>query len=192
MHLRGPSMIPHDNVFVLCTGRCGSMTLSRAAAQLSNWSAGHESRTHLTGAARLAYPPRHVEVDNRLVWLLGRLERDWGDAAAYVHLTRDPEATAQSFVRRRHQGILKGYREAILARSARRNPGALPIDFARDYVDTATENIRHFLRDKSHVLPMRLESLSEDWPRFCDWIGAEGDLQAAATEIATRHNTSRP
>lgn len=185
-------MIPRSNVFVLCTGRCGSMTLSRAAGHLTNWSAGHEGRTHLTGPARLAYPPRHIEIDNRLAWMLGRLERDWGDAAAYVHLTRDPEATAQSFVRRRHQGILKSYRTAILARSERRNAEARPVDFARDYVDTVTENIQLFLRGKSHVLPMRLETLAEDWPRFCDWIGAEGDMEAAAAEIATPHNASRP
>jgi hypothetical protein len=178
------------NVFVLCTGRCGSMTLARACARLPGWTSAHEGRTHLTGPARLAYPPRHIEVDNRLSWFLGRLGRDWGDRAAYVHLLRDPEATAQSFARRANQGILRAYRCDILARAPRRNREAALIDYCRDYVETVTENIRAFLAQRRHVMTMRLETLGPDFDSFCRWIGAEGDLGPARAEIAIRHNAS--
>ena len=178
------------NVFVLNTGRCGSMTLARACGHLSNWTAAHESRTHLTGPERLAYPPRHIEIDNRLSWFLGRLDATWGDRAAYVHLTRDAEAVAQSFAARARQGIVKAYRTDILARSRRRATGRPLIDECRDYVDTVTQNIRHFLKDKSHVLPMRLETLATDFDAFLDWTGAEGDLAAARAEIAVVHNAT--
>ncbi|GGA66833.1 hypothetical protein GCM10011521_01190 [Arenimonas soli] len=32
------------NVFVLCTGRCGSVSFARASAYLTNYTAGQESR----------------------------------------------------------------------------------------------------------------------------------------------------
>jgi hypothetical protein len=180
-----------DNIFVLCTGRCGSMTLARACAHLTNRSSAHESRTHLLGADRLAYPPRHIEIDNRLSWLLGRLDRTWGDRAAYVHLTRDADEVARSYAARAHQGILKAYRNDIIARSRFKNRKAQVIDFARDYVDTVTDNITHFLRDKTHVLPMTLETLAEDFETFIGWSGAEGDLAAARAELAVRHNATK-
>lgn len=178
------------NVFVLCTGRCGSMTLARACAPLANWTAAHESRTHLTGEARLAFPPGHIEVDNRLSWFLGRLDATWGDAAAYVHLTRDPEAVAQSFAARAGQGILRAYRRDILARSRAKAPDRPVLEDCRDYVATVTGNIRAFLKDKSHVLPMGLETLETDFETFLGWTSAEGDLAAARRTIRTRHNAS--
>lgn len=180
-----------DNIFVLCTGRCGSMTLARACAHLTNRTSAHESRTHLLGPDRLAYPPRHIEIDNRLSWLLGRLDQTWGNRAAYVHLTRDPDEVARSYAARAHQGILKAYRNDIIARSRFKNRKAQVIDFARDYVDTVTDNITLFLRDKTHVLPMTLESLSEDFETFIGWSGAEGDLDAARAELAVRHNATK-
>jgi hypothetical protein len=183
-------MTPPTNVFVLCTGRCGSTTLARACGHLANFTCGHETRTHLIGAARLAYPPRHIEIDNRLSWFLGRLERDWGDNAHYVHLTRDPEAVAQSFARRAGQGILLAYRTSIVSRSRSLAPRTPTIGFCRDYVDTVTANIAAFLRTKTHVRQMRLETMAGDFAGFCDWIGAEGDLDAARKELHIRHNAS--
>ncbi|MBC7157267.1 MAG: hypothetical protein H5U20_07100 [Rhodobacteraceae bacterium] len=116
------------NVFVLCAGRCGSVTFARAAAHMRNFTVGHESRTHLTGPARLDFSPGHVEVDNRLGWFLGRLERRWGDRAAHVHLLRDPEAVAQSFLARADRGILLAYRTEILMNAARKGTDVAMID----------------------------------------------------------------
>lgn len=182
---------PPSTVIVLCTGRCGSMTLSHACGHLTNYSSGHETRTHLTGPARFDFGANRIEIDNRLAWLLGRLDAAWGDGAAYVHLTRDPEAVAESFAARAHQGIIKAYRQDVLARArvkARRVP---LIAFCRDYVETVTRNIELFLRDKSHVLTMRLETMEADFDRLVDWIGAEGDLDAARAELRISHNATK-
>ncbi len=180
-----------DNIFVLCTGRCGSVTLARACAHIMNRTSSHEGRTFLVGPARLAYPPRHIEIDNRLSWYLGRLDRDWGDRAAYVHLTRDPEAVARSYAGRAEYGIIRAYREGIALHSARRNPTATAMDFARDYVETVTENLRAFLRDKTHVLPMALESITADFDAFIAWSGSTGDLDAARAELAITYNATK-
>lgn len=177
-------------IFVLCTGRCGSMTLSRATAHLDNYTSDHEALTHLTGPERFNIPDHHIAIDNRLAWLLGRLEREWGDNAAYIHLTRAPEATAQSFAKRANQGILKAYRNDILARSKQRAPKTKLIEYCRDYVDTVTQNIDLFLRDKTHKMDMTLENIGPDFDRMCDWIGATGDLDAARAELRVQHNAT--
>ena len=183
-------MATPTNIFVLCTGRCGSTTLATACAHFTNYTAGHETLTHRTGPARFRVPTRHIEVDNRLSWLLGRLDRHWGDSAAYVHLTRDPAEVAESFRKRAAQGILRAYRRDIIARSEKLTPKKRTLAFCRDYVDTVTENIRLFLRDKSHVMDMRLETIEADFDRFIDWIGAEGDLDEARETVKRRHNAS--
>ncbi|KAA9009870.1 hypothetical protein [Histidinibacterium aquaticum] len=181
---------PPSTIFVLNTGRCGSTTLARACAHLTTHTASHESRSHLTGPERLAFPARHIEIDNRLAWFLGRLDADWGDRAAYVHLTRAPDAVAESFVQRPNPGILDAYHRGILLGAPWKSPGLSRREIAEDYIATVTANIRHFLKDKSHVMHLRLETLAEDFPRFVRWIGAEGDLDAALSELAQRHNAT--
>ena len=178
------------NVFVLCTGRCGSTTFIKAAKHIDNYSAAHESRCHLTGSARFAYPERHIEADNRLSWLLARLDNSYGDTARYVHLIRDREATAQSMLKRADVGITLAYRSEILLRAPRLSRNTPTIEFCRDLVDTVTENIRHFLRDKSQVMTVELENAEADFSRFWDWIGSSGDRDAALAEWRIRHNAS--
>jgi len=175
------------NVFVLNSGRCGSTTFIQACRHITNFSAGHETRLRLIGPARLAYPDRHIEADNRLSWLLGRLDRAYGDTAWYVHLSRDREAAAASFARRGDLGIMKAYREGILLEGEAGQPER---DLALDYLDTVETNIALFLKDKRHTLQFRLEQAQEDFARFWNWIGAEGDMDSASAEWDTRHNAS--
>jgi hypothetical protein len=176
------------NVFVLCTGRCGSTTFIRAAGHITNFSASHESRSRLLGASRLAYPEKHIEADCRLAWLLGRLEHVYGDAAVYVHLTRNPDAVAKSFAARWdlvEVNIARAYWQAVHMR------GEEPADrvaVGLDYVESVTRNIDAFLRGKSHVVHVSLDTAKEDFARFWDAIGAEGDKAAALAEWDTRYN----
>lgn len=175
------------NVFVLNTGRCGSTTFIRACEHISNYSAGHETRIHLMGMARLDYPDNHIEADNRLCWMLGRLEERFGGDAFYVHLYRNREATAASFARRTGFGIMRAWREGVLLEAGGE---ADSLALARDYVDAVEANIRLFLRDKPRQMALRLERASLDFPRFWQAIGAEGDLDAALAEWQVRHNAS--
>lgn len=175
------------NVFILNTGRCGSTTFIQACRHIENFSAAHESRLSCIGEERLAYPPRHIEADNRLSWFLGRLDEAYGDRAYYVHLRREPQAVAQSFARRGDFGIMKAYREGLLLHEGAE---AAPLDLALDYIRTVEANIACFLKDKSHVMDFRLERAEEDFRRFWHWIGAEGDLQQALAHWAIAYNAS--
>lgn len=178
------------NIFVLCTGRCGSTTFIRAAEHITNFSAGHETRTFLTGPERFYYPPRHIEADNRLSWLLGRLEAHHGDNARYVHLTRDTLATAASFEKRFDSGIMNAYYTQILMSAPKRNLSRDRLAFCIDYCETVNANVAFFLRSKTHVLRFSLERAVSDWRQFWNWIGAEGDFNASVGEWQTKHNHS--
>lgn len=175
-------------IFVLCTGRCGSTTFARACEHMTNYTVGHETRAGDIGPVRFAFPDQHIEVGNRMAWLLGRLERQWGDRAAYVHLTRDADAVAASFLRRYHDGIMGAYNSHILMGL---RMGDDPFAVCLDYIDTVSENIRLFLAGKSKVWRMAIDDeIEQEFARFWLEIGADGDLSAALAEFTVRHNSS--
>jgi hypothetical protein len=173
------------NVFVLTTGRSGSLTFAEACRHISNYSTGHETRVGLIGPDRLAYPPDHIEVDNRLAWFPGRLEAAYGDDAFYLHLRRDAEATAASMARRWSKPAMRSYRQGILWDV---DPATDRVALARDLVETLDSNILHFLRDKSESMTIDIETATASFPTFWQRIGAEGDLEAALAELGSRHH----
>ena len=166
------------HVFVLCTGRCGSVTFAKACGHFSNYSAGHETN-RATGPARLAYPEGHIEVDNRLAWFLGGLEERYGDDALYLHLVRDESQVAASYDRRwhHHGSLIRGFSEGVCGHTL---PGP---EAAADLAAAVNANIRAFLRDKPHVLTGDIDDVTSWFPRFAAAIGAEGNLQAALAEF---------
>jgi len=176
------------NVFVLCTGRCGSTTFAEACQHATNYTAAHESNWGKVGRDRMTYPDDHIEADNRLSWMLGQLEERYGSDAFYVHLRRDKEATAQSF-HRRWEGdlsIVKAYARSILAAPQR------DIEICRSYIDCVTSNIQMFLRDKPGSMTIDLEHICDQFPEFWQRIGARGDLDAATKTFDTVFNASTP
>lgn len=173
------------NVFVLSTGRCGSKSFAKACAQISNYSSGHETRVTTIGKGRLNYPDDHIEVDNRLSWLLGRLEEKYGDDAFYVHLTRDPERVARSLNRRWHlrENIVRAYADQIHMTTV---PN--PLLVCQDYLQTVTANINSFLKNKSKVFRLDIDDAESDFPILWDRIGATGNISQALMEISNHHN----
>ncbi|MBT2968445.1 MAG: hypothetical protein B6D72_04340 [gamma proteobacterium symbiont of Ctena orbiculata] len=174
------------NIFILNAGRCGSTTFIEACRQISNYTAGHESRATLTGDRRLAYPENHIEADNRLCWMLGRLDREYGDNAFYVHLTRNRDESVASFVKRMDYGIMAAYREGILMGGK----GQSAAEIASDYLDTLAHNITLFLKDKHHRMDFSLERADSDFIDFWHRIDARGDLEKALAAWRTRYNAS--
>lgn len=172
------------NVFVLCTGRCASTTFARACGHMTNFTAAHESRVGSIGEQRLDFPDHHIEVDHRLAFQLGRVDEKFGDAAYYVHLTRDPAATAASWAERFTLGtMMSSYRRGMIGdETVPRRASAV------EMVETAAANIRHFLRDKPHVAQVRVEHAEPDFRAFWHWIGAVGALDQALAEWRVRHN----
>ena len=175
------------NVFVLSTGRCGSTTFIKACSHITNYSSAHESLSTRTGKQRLNYPENHIEADNRLSWLLGRLENTYGDDAFYVHLNRNIEDTIASFSKRIDSGIMKAYEQGILMHD---NRAKLPSDIARDYIDTVNSNIKLFLEEKPNQMSVSLETITSDFSTFWERINATGDIDVAIQEWDKKYNAS--
>jgi hypothetical protein len=179
------------NVFVLCTGRCGSVTFAEACKQIRNYTCGHETQAGFVGPARIEYPDNHIEVDNRLSWYLGRLHFKYGSTAFYVHLKRSMDATARSYARRRYVGVMNAFASGLLRQKTLSADAQDPVKLAAEICDTMQANIRHFLLDKPNKLEIQLETIETDFPVFWNRIAAEGDLSRALQCFDNRANSSR-
>ncbi|SFG21061.1 hypothetical protein SAMN05518801_11088 [Novosphingobium sp. CF614] len=176
------------NIFVLCTGRCGSRSFVQACKHITNYSAGHETRVRLVGADKFAYPANHIEADNRLSWHLGRLDDVYGDDAFYVHLHRDRTKVIASYAQRWAPvgGMMPAYRNGILRAGTHSK-----LVIAEDFVATVEANIASFLRNKSMTMSVALEAVTDWFPIFWQRIGAQGDLEQALAEWSYLHNSRR-
>jgi len=176
------------NVFILNSGRCGSTTFIKACQHITNYSAAHESLLNNIGTQRLNYPENHIEADNRLSWILGRLDNKYADRAFYVHLTRNDNDVATSFCKRINFGILKAYEQGILMHQQHLLPAQ---DIAEDYLKTIEANINFFLKDKSNKMTVSVETAKKDFSEFWGNIGAQGDLEKALNEWDKNYNASQ-
>ena len=178
------------NVFVLCTGRCGSSSFIKACQHISNFTADHESRSGRVGTERFDYPENHIEADNRLSWYLGRLDEKYGGKARYVFLRRNFDEVARSYATRQESGIMHSFSNGLLLTDTMNEDSKDPLKLASDICHTMESNIRHFLKDKPHQMEVRLEHMVTDFEKFWDFIEAEGDLQAALDSFNRPTNTS--
>lgn len=178
------------NVFVLSTGRCGSYTFAKACSHIVNYTVAHEPRAHLLLKNRFAYPENHIEVDNRLSWMLARLDLNFGGNkdVFFVHLRRNTLEVARSMVKRRGIGIQQAYEKGGLMGEFREIEGE-PLEIFIDYCRTVNTNIEYFLRDK-RKMNFSLENAKEDFRRLWLEVGARGDEKAALAEWDVAHNAS--
>lgn len=171
------------NVFVLGTGRCGSVTFSKACQHLTNFTTSHES----------PFPPRfrweygQIEVSPRLTWVLPQLRQAYAhdDSVFFVHLVRQRELVCQSWIRR---GMQRGAGFfGNLAWGQRHMPP--PEIVAATCYDTMTGLINEFLEHfPDNSMTIRLEEAAGMWDTFCDAIDAQGDREAGRREFATVYN----
>jgi hypothetical protein len=185
-------------VFVLGTGRSGTKTFTKACEHLSNYTVSHcslregEGFDHKWGV--LQSREGHIEVDDRLSWLLPVLERLHGDDAYYVHLWRDPAKVVRSYARPGRiflQGSLLGtFYHGILGTPAEKRKVSRE-DRAKAgelCVEVINRNIETFLEGKSHKTFIDIDRPGESFRHFLRDIGAEGDLEAAVAEFEGIHD----
>lgn len=177
-------------VFVLSTGRNGSMTFYKACEHIDNYSCGHETHIDKIGPERLKYPEDHIEIDNRLSWFLGLLDEKYGNRACYVHLVREREKTVKSHNKRwnYHNSIIRAFCKGILMNRIEKLDRKARKRVAEIYYDTVNANIRSFLKDKDNAMTIRLETAKKDFAAFWEMIDAEGDFRKATQEFEKTHN----
>ncbi|MGB0639914.1 MAG: hypothetical protein ACPGTU_11310 [Myxococcota bacterium] len=183
------------NIFVLSTGRAGSKTFAWACQHLTNFTARHELRAHQIGPIRFAFPDNHIEVDNRLSWHLGLLARHYDDKDVfYVHLKRDAEKTAQSFLRRWsastfRASIIHAFAHGVVMKGNDWEESER-IEVCRYYVDTINANIEDFVKNRPHMT-VHLEDGGVSFEAFLDRIQAQGDVEKCKTEWTIVRNAGR-
>ncbi|MDW3194405.1 MAG: hypothetical protein R8G66_18660 [Cytophagales bacterium] len=157
---------------------------------MTNYRCGHETLMKAFGADRFAFEDQHIEIDNRLSWFLGTLDKCFGDEAIYVHLHRDKQKTATSFTKRFGfpRSIIDAFSEGIKIHRVSELSAEEKLQMAVDYVDTITDNIELFLRDKSRKMDFHIEQFETDFRTFWELIGAEGDYDLAVAEFSKIHN----
>lgn len=173
--------------FITGTGRCGSVTCSRALAHARGLTVGHETHTNKTHHDRLAgdvanwtYPDDHLEVSPQLAWAVPILRARY-PAARWVHLVRlDAEACARSLANWSNMAAFARYHflnyhvdvdDLVTARAAYKITRALC---------EATLPADHFR--------LELEHAKAQWPACWEFLGLTGDLDASLAEWDTRHN----
>lgn len=189
------TQLPFRHVFVLCSGRCGSLTTSKALGHATNYTTGHESRwLEWQNTMRLNYPAQHIEVDNRLGWITGLLQQKFGDRddVCYIHLRPSRKDVAKSFAHRCKpgpMGLLENF-GIIFSRPPRQMTIPQRTEVALGMIDAVTANIDLFLRDKPHKADMRIATARDQFPGIWKMLGCQGSLKNALNEFNTRHNAS--
>jgi len=178
-------------VFILCTGRSGSSAIIKACKHIENYTTGHETLTEKIAIERFHYPDNHIEADNRLSWQLGQINKLFGDETFYVHLKRDKDAVAKSFMRRFFQwSIIDVYCEGIKKTPPFKLKRSERLAACYDYIETVNSNIEFFLSDKTKKMEIHLENIENEFPEFWKQINASGNLEKALNEFQTKHNAS--
>ena len=182
------------NVFVLCSGRCGSKTFALACKPISNFTCGHETRANLFGDKRFIYPDQHIEVDNRLSWLLGSLHKSCKDKNVfYVHLKRNHQEVANSFLKRlsshNNSSIINAFANGILMQN-KSFIAQEKKEISDFFVKTVNENIEEFLIGKNHMI-VNLQDNGETFKKFLQNINAVGDIEKSLKIWNSVHNASK-
>ncbi len=187
------------NVFVLCTGRCGSVTFSKACGHITNYTSGHETRLtgslHYMGVHSVNHPERHIEVNPQLIWRLGWLAKFYdGKPVYYVHLKRDEEAVARSYFNKfyqKAQGVAWAWWVLVGKPKPVDATGRKPLSSVFfDMVVTMNLSIETYLKNRPHMT-IDIENPKEKFREFWNEIGAEGNLDAALGEFDTHYNTNQ-
>lgn len=156
---------------------------------MTNFTAAHESRAREVGPARFDYPDRHIEADNRLTWLLGGLAAHERRGDRYVWLQRPTSDVAASFLRRWEAptriSIMEAFAHGIIMEH-KDWPAERRAELVWFYIEMVEANIIEFITDRPHLTVQLGEPGS--FRRFWQWIGANGDLEAALDTWALRHN----
>jgi len=168
-------------VFVVGTGRCGSVTLSKACKNIKNYSSSHESKTSPNNQGvfgDLEYPENHIEIDPRMSYHIFSLREKYKDGI-FFHLLREESGCVRSLSKRKS---LRNYSTF--------HYGWFDNDYdaaAKMYYENTTKMLKSVIPE-SHTIV--LENIEHDWVKFCKIIKAECDQEKALIQLKQKYNRS--
>lgn len=171
-------------VFVVGTGRCGTVSFREACRYIENYTSGHETISH-----ELEYPDQYIEVNPHFHARLHTLIYKYPDAL-WVHLIRRYDVCVESLA-----AMDDGQ---VMLSLGRMYPSIYPAHDALEIASLFYHDINLRINRSlcSMVSPDRrmaihLETVKHQWKTFWDWIHAEGDYQASLASWDTPHNIRR-
>jgi hypothetical protein len=165
-------------IFVTGTGRCGTVTFSKAAGHATNYTASHES--YAGYVADWDYPDNHIEVSSQLVIGIPLLLARYPDAR-WVHLVRgDRRACVESIISLRDGGVVDDFCRLFF-------------QVEKPLYDRGGEAIYETLNGLCRALlpnafTITLEYAKKHWAECWDFMGCEGDYEASRKEWDIRYN----
>jgi hypothetical protein len=176
-----------NKVFVLGTGRCGTVTFSHACRHLTNFTVGHE--TPIPEDLNFGRQD-HIEVSPRLTWVLSLLEYQFAqeDGTFFVQLQRDKQGVCDSWTSRGQNRGASHFGRLTWGDQSRPPPDVVN-SMCYDSMTWAISQLGE--RYPHKYMLIRLETVEQQWDEFCTRIGAAGDLDAGRAEFKKKYNATR-
>lgn len=169
-------------VFVVGTGRCGSVTFSKACSHITNFTCAHESY-----CPDRSYPDNHIEVNCQYHSCMASLMLKYPDAF-WVHLLRKKEDCVASLAAMNYGTEMHKWYE--LYPTLCFPPDNIEVT-AGQFYDDVTARIRALmsLLPPSRTCVIHLENIQHQWTYFWEAIGATGNFEQSLATWSTKHNT---
>jgi hypothetical protein len=169
-------------IFVTGTGRCGTVTFTKACSHIENFTSAHESHSGEVGNWK--YPTNHIEVDPRLAYSTAVLSDLYPDALI-IHLVRDKSTAITSLAKRTS---INKFRDFHFGSSNCKDMNKI----ANVYYDTTNTMLRKVLKLHKNTCEYSLEKMKAiHWEQFWKSIGAEGNFRKSLQEWDVKHNRSK-
>ena len=176
------------NVFVVSPGRTGTAAMSKALQHLEDFTCGHETAEGRLAQERFPYPSHHVEVDNRLTWMLGTLVKEHSpEETLIVIIKRDQGAVARSYLQRFlvPDGIVASYSDGIIRHGGR------TLDVAQDYVAAVYDQLDLLHTSGFEVAEFEHVDMGQAVQFIFERLGDPGSVDAALEILNSPVNSSR-
>lgn len=171
-------------VFVIGTGRCGSVSFREACRFIKNYTVGHESNCGL-----LEYPDNHIEVNPHIRGLVKKIKNKY-PGSKWIHLIRQPETCIPSLAAM-DRGIIMEYYGRLYP-SVQITPAVMDIAYRFYWQenDLIQVQLNHLVSEYQRMT-IELELVKNKWRAFWNWIGAEGDFEASCKSWDVPCNTRK-
>lgn len=165
-------------VFVIGSGRCGTVTFSKAASHCTNFTVGHETKARQIDP--LDYPDNHIEVSSHLTIYWPMILEKYPDCKLVWLYRVDRLACAKSIAQLQSGKVVRDYCNVF---HQQLNPDL--IEGALDIYDMMNAHGK-----TSGAFHIELESASSQWKSCWDFMGCEGDFETSLKEWDVKYNAS--
>ena len=165
-------------VFVVGTARSGTTTLYQACRHIKNYTAGHESEAGMVPTYH--YPNQNIEASHLLVIAIPLLRSRYPDSK-WVHIVRNKEKTVASMRRQ-----LWDWSEWWVAQWYLTQQHSDIYYGIESYYDRVNDLCKELM--PAEHMTIDIDTAKEQWPDFWNWIGAEGEMEAAMKEFDRAYN----